>query len=183
MTDGSPSFISVPLNESHHTSYFECGEGKLDRWLDKTALDDQILGRSRTHVWLDQGDCVIGYFTLLQSTLREDDEVSPVLRRLRPKKFPSNAELPGVLVGKLALDQSLQKKGLAYDLLAEAYYLAYESVMLIGGTVLVIEPAENDPSLRRLYEGFGFQSFDGSRRMFINFEKFNEGTPIDDLPV
>lgn len=175
------SYVSVPLNEEHHTSFFDCGDNKLNRWLDRQAIPDQKLGRSRTHVWLDEGDYVVAYFTLLQSTLREDDEESSVLRRLRPKSFPRNAELPGVLVGKLAIDQALQGKGYLFELLAEAYYLAYESVMLIGGTVLVIEPAGDEPRLRKLYEKFGFVSLAGSQRMFLNFEEFNEGSDISDL--
>ena len=75
---------------------------------------------------------------MLQTTIREDD--GTFFRRIRPAGFPRSRELPGILIGKLALDQSLQGRQLGFDLLADAYFVASEAVMLIGGVVLVVDP-------------------------------------------
>lgn len=177
MTAAVEGYSSVPLSEEHHTNFFNCGETSLDDWLNRNALTDHRLGKSKTHVWTDPGGMVIGYYTLLQTTVREDDSQGGLFKRLRPKSF-RGGELPGILIGKLALDSSLRGQGLGLDLLADAYVAAYEAVQLVGGVLLVIEPGNNEPKLRSLYSEFGFQSYEGVERMFLNFEAFNEGTPL-----
>ncbi|MDM7490735.1 hypothetical protein QT969_20825 [Rhodococcus sp. CSLK01-03] len=175
----SETYLSVPLTEQHQTNFFECGEGKLDNWLDTHALPEQNVGKSRTHVWVDQGgEYVVGYYTLSQTTVRETDDEPGLFKKIRPPKFRGE-EAPGILIGKFALDQSLQRQQLSLDLLADAYLNAYDAVRLVGGVFLVIEPKQNRERLRKLYETFGFLSIEGSNRMFLNFEDFNKGTPFD----
>lgn len=165
----------MPFTKDHDATFFDCGTPRLDDWLDKQALKDRALGRSQTHVWLDDGGMVLAYFTLLQSTIRETSDDHS---RIKPRDFPRTAELPGILIGKLALDRSIQGKKLSFDLLADAYITAYSAVELIGGSMLVIEPARDNDRLRPLYESFGFESIKGSERMYINFVEFNKGTPF-----
>lgn len=172
MTD---DYRALPLLEDHHTNFFSCGQPRLDRWLDRQALADQHLGKSATHVWTDAGDCVVGYFTLLQTTIREVD--GSLLGRIRPPGFPRNHELPGILIGKLALDESLRGRGLGFDLLADAYFTACEAVTLIGGVVLVVDPM--NAKVAEFYAEFGFNAVDGSDRMVINFREFNKGSSIN----
>ncbi|MCH9732715.1 MAG: hypothetical protein K0U84_24145 [Actinomycetia bacterium] len=173
---GSP-FRCVPLLDTHHTQFFYCGHNEgLDRWLDRHALTDQKLGKSATHVWCDGGDCVVGYFTLLQTTIREEGGNGSFFSRIRPSGFPRNHELPGVLIGKLALDQSLQGQGMGLDILADAYFNACEAVTLIGGAVLVVDPMNQ--KVADLYSEFGFTAVQDSVRMFLNFREFNRGTSL-----
>jgi predicted GNAT family N-acyltransferase len=165
----------VPLLDKHYTDYFSCGHNDdLDKWLDKRALADQNLGRSATHVWTDAGDCVVAYFTLLQTTIRESDD--SIFSRIRPKGFPRDHELPGILIGKLALDRSLQGQGRGLDLVAEAYFTSCEAVTLIGGAVLVVDPMNSKVS--EMYQEFGFNYIEGTDRMVLNFREFNKGTPV-----
>jgi len=164
----------VPLNEHHRCDYLHCGYEHIDRWLSKQALAQQNLGRSATHVWADDEDIVVAYFTLLQTTIREGD--GSIFSRFRPPGFPRDHELPGILIGKLALDENLRGGGRGLDLLADAYITAFEAVMLIGGAVLVVEPM-ND-RVATFYREFGFNGVEGSDRMVLNFREFNRGTPI-----
>ena len=131
----TPAYRCVPLLDRHRTSFFSCGYDRLDRWLQNQALNDKNLGRSATHVWADDEDIVVAYFTLLPTTIREGDD--SFLTRIRPLGFPRNQELPGILVGKLAVDSSIQGNGLGFELLADAYFNACEAVTMIGGAVLV----------------------------------------------
>lgn len=103
----TPNYHCCPLLEKHRTSFFSCGHEHLDRWLQRRALADKNLGRSATHVWVDDEDIVIAYFTLLQTTIREADSI---LSRIRPPGFPRNHELPGILIGKLALDDDYRDR-------------------------------------------------------------------------
>ncbi|MGE2714342.1 hypothetical protein ACQI4L_09810 [Mycolicibacterium litorale] len=142
--------------------------------MQKQALADKNLGKSATHVWVDDEDIVLGYFTLLQTTIRESD--GSLLDLIRPSGWPRKHELPGILIGKLALDETLRGQGLGFDLLADAYITAYDAVMLIGGAVLVVDPM--NPKVADLYSDFGFSTVEGSDRMVLNFREFNKGTPI-----
>jgi predicted GNAT family N-acyltransferase len=168
-------FTCIPLLDEHSTEFFSCGYDHMDHWLDRRALADQRLGKSATHVWVDPGGGVLAYFTLLQTTIREDDD--SIFRWIRPPGFPKNHELPGILIGKLALDQSLRGSGLGLDLIADAYFTAAEAVVLVGGAVLVVDPV-NDKVAER-YREFGFRPVEGSERMVLNFREFNKGTPLD----
>lgn len=168
------TYRAIPLLDEHRTAYFSCGHEHLDRWLARNAKTDQKLGRSATHVWVDDEDIVVAYFTLLQTTIREGD--GSIFRFIRPPGFPRGHELPGVLIGKLALDHSLQGQGLGYDLLADAYFNACEAVTLIGGAVLVVDPMNE--KITDFYREFGFRSIEGSERMVLNFREFNKGTPL-----
>ncbi|WP_431234169.1 hypothetical protein ACQ856_05980 [Mycolicibacterium psychrotolerans] len=83
-----------------------------------------------------------------------------------------------MLIGKLALDESLQRHGgRGLDLIADAYFSACEAVTLIGGAVLVVDPM-ND-KVAQIYREFGFGSVDGSQRLVLNFREFNKGTPFE----
>lgn len=144
----------------------------MDRWLSRQALTDQKLGKSATHVWIDDEDIVFAYYTLLQTTIRETD--GSIFGRIRPPGFPRNHELPGILIGKLALDQSLQGEGHGLELIADAYFTACEAVTLIGGAVLVVDPM-ND-KVASIYREFGFNRVEGTDRMVLNFREFNKGT-------
>ncbi|MDA4108625.1 GCN5 family acetyltransferase [Mycobacterium holsaticum DSM 44478] len=117
---------------------------------------------------------MVAYFTLLQTTIRESE--GSFLDRIRPQGWPRKHELPGILIGKLALDESLQGQDRGLDLIADAYFNACEAVMLIGGAVLVVDPMNQ--KVAGLYREFGFSSVEGSERLVLNFREFNKGTPL-----
>lgn len=166
------------LRADHQTGFFDCGKESLNRWLDKHALLDQDLGISSTHVWVDAGgEYVVAYYTLLPTMLNEAGSDPGLWNRMKPPRFwPGEAY--GVLLGKVALDESLQGQGLGVDLFADAFVMANDAVDLIGGLFLMIEPMDDDPGLRSMYEGFGFQTVEGTPRMYMTFKDFRAGTPL-----
>ncbi|MCW2732612.1 MAG: Acetyltransferase, partial [Mycobacterium sp.] len=115
------------------------------------------------------------YFTLLQTTILESE--GSFLDLIRPSGWPRKHALPGILIGKLALDQTRHGQDLGLDLIADAYLNACEAVMLIGGAVFVVDPM-ND-KVASLYREFGFSSVEGSDRMVLNFREFNKGSPFE----
>lgn len=147
----------------------------MDKWLDKNALKDQDLGISCTHVWVDASEeMVVGYYTLLPTTVREEDGAG-LWARLKPSKQYWGSEFYGVLIGKLALDASLQGQGLSIELIGEAIFTAIEAINAIGGVYVVIEPMDNDPGLRSLYERYGFHTTEGTDRMYLSVPDFCAG--------
>lgn len=169
------SYPCVPLLDKHRTAYFTSRHAPhLDRWLDKQALADKNLGKSATHVWVDEEDIVVAYFTLLPTTLRETD--GSFWNLIRPPGWPRTHEMPGVLIGKLALDQNLQRQERGLELIADAYFTACEAVTLIGGAVLVVDPMNE--RVAEIYREFGFATVAESDRLFLNFREFNKGSPL-----
>ncbi|MBF5002313.1 hypothetical protein IRT45_34920 [Nocardia sp. BSTN01] len=142
--------------------------------MDDHALRDQELGISATHVWVDQGgEMVIGYFTLTPTRVSET-EGAPLWKRLKPKQFWAS-EVYGILIAKIALDQSLRGAGRSVDLFGDAIYLAIEAMRTIGGVYVVIDPMDNRPRLRSLYEGYGFETVEGTDRMYMRVDDFCDG--------
>uniref|UniRef100_UPI000ACA9B44 hypothetical protein n=1 Tax=Nocardia pseudovaccinii TaxID=189540 RepID=UPI000ACA9B44 len=56
----------------------------MDTWLDEKALRDQKLGISATQVWLDDGGMVVGYYTLLPTVVREQQDAG-IWKLLKPR--------------------------------------------------------------------------------------------------
>jgi hypothetical protein len=153
------------LGDEHSFDFFDCGEASLDAWPQKHALEDQKLGKSATHVWTDDGGCyVTAYFTLLPTVTRATDGL---FSAIKPRRF-QGPEVPGVLVGKLALDKSLQGSENGIDLLADAIIVASEAMSLIGGVHIVVDPMADRPKLREWYLEAGFQAIEGTDRLYLN---------------
>lgn len=147
----------------------------MDQWLERSALRDQDLGISCTHVWVDDGEeMIVGYYTLLPTAVREVEGES-LWKRLKPSKQYWGNEVYGVLIGKVALDQSLRGKGVGVDLLGEAIYTAGRAMDLVGGVYVVIEPMEDRPRLRAMYEEYGFETVQDATRMYMRIDEFRTG--------
>lgn len=153
------------LTDEHSFDFFDCGEPSLDSWAQKHALEDQSLGKSATHVWTDEGGAyVVAYFTLLPTVTRADDGL---FAAIKPKRF-QGPEIPGVLIGKLALDSSLRGGENGIDLLADAIITASDAMSLIGGVHIVVDPMSDRPRLREWYLDGGFQAIDGTNRLYLD---------------
>ncbi|GAB09802.1 putative acetyltransferase [Gordonia araii NBRC 100433] len=160
------TYSPVRLTSYHRFDFFDCGEPSLDTWPQKHALNDQLLGKSATHVWTDAGgELVVGYFTLLPTITRAVEDRS-IFAKIRPKSYQGD-ELPGVLIGKFALDRSLRGEGLGIDLLADAIVTASEAMSLIGGAHVVVDPMKDRPALRRWYVDAGFGEIVGTDRLYL----------------
>ncbi|UQE74241.1 N-acetyltransferase [Gordonia sp. PP30] len=157
------------LTEAHCFDFFDCGEPELDSWPQKHALEDQELGRSATHVWTDDGgEYVVGYFTLLPTITRAED--GGIFSIIKPNRYQAQ-EVPGVLIGKLALDRSLRGSGEGMNLLADALTIAVDAMMLIGGRHVLVDPMKDRDKLRAWYIGVGFREIEGSDRLYIDFRE------------
>jgi GNAT superfamily N-acetyltransferase len=105
----------LPLTGNHNRQSFDCGRAELDNWLRQVARQLQDKGLSKTFVAVQDEEPteICGFYAL---TLAEID------RRFLPdayqKKLPQR--IPGVRLGRLAVDLRYQKKGLGELLLVDA---------------------------------------------------------------
>ena len=100
------------LSATHDLSDFDSGEPVLDEWLRRRALHNEASGSSRTYVvCVDKK--MVGYYTLA---------VGAVVRAVAPGRMRRNMPdpLPVMVLGRLAVDTGLQRRGIGRGLLRDA---------------------------------------------------------------
>ncbi|TPI43350.1 GNAT family N-acetyltransferase [Mesorhizobium sp. B3-1-6] len=153
------------LTISHDVSEFHNGKhSSLDDWLRNRALVAEGLS-ARTYVVCDAGtkNRVVGYYAI--STAMEERIALPSakLRRGMPEQVPL------LLIGRLAVDQTFQGMGLGGDLLSDALRRCL-AVSDIAGVRAVVAHAIDDAAMG-FYQRHGFiASLLGERIMLLPIE-------------
>lgn len=149
------------LDKHHDRLSFNCGIEQLNRYLKHHASQDVKRYLSKVYVAAVQDSPqVIGFYTL--SACRIDvgelpEEIS--------SKLPYYSYVPAILIGRLAVDQEYQNKGLGRFLLMDALYKYLNDNV---GSMAVIVEAKNDIA-RAFYKKLGFLEFhDHTHKLFIH---------------
>jgi GNAT superfamily N-acetyltransferase len=121
----------VPFKDSHHVSNFNCGVLVLDEWLRRRARANAASGASQTYVAC-VGNEVVGYYALAAGAV----EMSAAPGRVR-RNMPD--PIPIVVLGRLALDRSVQGKGLGRALFRDAGLRVLQAAEIIGIRALLVE--------------------------------------------
>ncbi len=151
-----------PLNSRHDRSNFTCGIESLDRYLKQQASQDLRRRVATVYVMvLPDTSSVIGYYTL--SAFGVETGLLPETLTRRLPRYPT---LPAILLGRLALDERYQGKGLGEFLLMNALRRSLVASQEIAAVLIVVD-AIND-SARRFYERVGFTRLsDDASRLFL----------------
>jgi GNAT superfamily N-acetyltransferase len=139
--------ISEALHEGHVTSSFNCGVEPLDRWLRESAGRGNAQDTGRTFVWHEGDGVVLAYYTLAGHVLHRDN-----LSRTQARSLP--AEVPAILLAKLALDTSLHSQGLGAELLVDALTRCVQAGQLVASRYVVVD-AINEAAAT-FYRRYGF---------------------------
>ncbi|MDP2059133.1 MAG: GNAT family N-acetyltransferase [Flavobacteriaceae bacterium] len=141
---------------------FDCTKPPLNEYLTKQVSQDIKRNLSVCFVLLDKEDVVKGYYTLSNSSIPQKH-----IPRKFFKKFPNSyADIPVTLLGRLAIDKSIFKKGHGELLLIDALKQSYEvSQMSIGSVAVVVDPIDGDAMV--FYEKYGFIKLEDSGKMFL----------------
>lgn len=135
------------LNEHHQTADFDCGEAVLNHWLQKMALKNQYNHASRTFVVCNQHQQVLGFYALAAGSVTHSLAIGS-LRRNMPDPVPV------VVLGRLAVDKSMQGQHLGVALLKDAVLRSQNVAEQIGVKALLVH-ALNE-SARDFYLRYGF---------------------------
>ena len=141
----------LPLTGNHDRQGFDCGRQELNGWLRQVARQHQDKGLSRTFVaTLDEApDCICGYYALTLAEL-ENRNLPEALRKKMPRR------IPGVKLGRLAVDKRFQGKGLGDLLLIDALTRAQRIYQEAGGIGLFVDAL--DEQTAGYYKRFGFEA-------------------------
>ena len=137
----------APLTADHQVSSFDCGNDALNQWLKRRALKNQHSGASRTFVAC-QSQKVVGYYALATGSVE---------RAIAPKLIARNMPelLPVMVLGRLAVDSSMQGRRLGSALLKDAL-LRTLRVSRDAGISAVLVHAISEEAVR-FYQRYGFR--------------------------
>ena len=154
--------ISVRLLEKKYDkNSFDCGYSLLDDYLKKQARQDVDRDLSACFVLVDENDVINGYYTLSANSIKRNDFPENLLKKL-PPSYP---DLPAVLLGRLAIDKSLQGKGYGEILLIDALKRCYEISESLGTIAVIVDPI--DENAQKFYDKYGFILLPTSKKMFL----------------
>ena len=139
----------LPLTGSHNRQGFDCGTPALNDWLRQVARQHQDKGLSNTFVAVldDDPGRICGYYAL---TLTEVDRL--YLPQAYQKKLPKR--IPGIRLGRLAVDQRYQGKRLGELLLMDAISRAQRVHQEAGVVGLFVDAL--DEGAAGFYRRYGF---------------------------
>ncbi len=139
-----------PLHKSHLRGDFDCGEQSLNTFLLAHAGQNVRRDISRTYVALpSESQAVAGYYTLSSGSVGFQNLPDEASRRL--PRYP----IPTAHLGRLAVDQKFQGKGLGGILLVDALKRVRDAADRIGIHAVTVHAL--DGSARGFYEAHGFQ--------------------------
>ena len=140
-----------PLAGDHDRQEFDCGRRELNDWLRQVARQHQDKGLSKTFVAVreEAPTRICGYYALTLAEL-ENRHLPEAWR----KKLPSR--IPGVRLGRLAVDRQHQGKGLGELLLVDALTRAQRIYTEAGGIGLFVDALDGQAA--GYYLNFGFDA-------------------------
>jgi predicted GNAT family N-acyltransferase len=141
-------WLIAPLGKEHDRAQFSCGEPSLDRFLKESARQNQDKDFSRTFVLTrENGTRILGYYSLTAGEM-ERASLPPEITKKLPK-YP----VPVVILGRLAVDQSVQGKQLGDRLLRDALDRCLSASTSIGIHAVVVDAISE--RAKAFYEKFG----------------------------
>lgn len=149
---GDPSNLPLsavePLLRRHLTEQFECREPELTEWLRRFALASQQGESIRVYV-VHREERVVGYYALAAGAASH--AIAP--DRIR-RGLPGNP-IPVIVLARLAVDQTEERRGLGRALLRDCLTRAAVTADMIGARALFVDAKNEDA--RAFYERFGFK--------------------------
>lgn len=140
------SALPEPLNEHHRIEPFRSREPELDDWLHHRARSSDAADTLRTYVATAAGNLVIGYYTLSRYSAE----------RRTPNRLGRNQPdpIPGVLIGRLAVDERFEGIGLGGALLCDALARISIAAGTVAARAVFVHALGEDAA--RFWEARGF---------------------------
>lgn len=157
------------LAKSHKKNNFNSGSAQLDDYLKLQASQDVKRNVSVAYALTLAGSTeVIGYYTLstisIDASEIPDDSI---------KKLPRYPLLPCILLGRLAVDQRHQGKGIGAHLLIDALNRTSHISNQVGIIALLVDAKET--SAAGFYKKYGFIEFSSNKlKLFLPTATINQ---------
>lgn len=147
----------VPLADHHELDEFNCSETSLNDWLKTRSRENAKTGASRVFVCCD-GAKVLAYYSISASSVLHS-EVPGKVKRNMP------TPIPVVLLGRLAVDVSLEGKGVGQSLFKDAAHRINQAADQIGIAAITVHPISE--KAREFWLKRGFVDCPGEKTMMV----------------
>jgi GNAT superfamily N-acetyltransferase len=156
-----PTWAIEPFDKlRHERSGFDCGLPALNDWLGTKVSQFEKKDLARTYVLIETGNTIVkGFYALSNHTVAYE-----ALPEDQAKGLP-RIDMPAVLIGRLAVDRSLQGKGLGEFLLIDALRRAEFLATKIGVRAVEVDAVNDDA--KRFYERYGFLTLKDDPRHLV----------------
>jgi len=161
-TKNNKKFVIAPLDKTHDKSEFNCGIDVLNQYLKTQAGQDAKKNVAVTYALTPLASKkILGYYTLSSMGIFPGDLPAEIVRRL-----PRYPILPGILLGRLAVDISSQRTNLGQYILIDALKRSFQVSNQIGIAAVIVD-AKNEQALK-FYQHFGFIKLpENNHRLFL----------------
>jgi ribosomal protein S18 acetylase RimI-like enzyme len=151
----------------HDCRGFDCGSLQMNRYLKEQAGQDARRHYAALFVAVREGHLKVVGFYSLSSTSVDLGLVPPESQ----KKLPKYPKIPGIRIGRLAVDTAEQGRGLGASLVANA---AIRSVSNVADWA-IMEVDAKDERAAAFYRKLGFRGLkDDDKHMFIMRSRIEE---------
>ena len=147
------------LEKRHNRKGFSCGVLELDNYIKQYVSQDVKRKLAVCYVLEDEHEDVIAYYTLSASSVDLNDIPDDLKSSLK------YAEIPVVIIGRLAVHVEYQGNKLGQILLIDALKRIIEISALVGNHAVIVDPISE--SAEKFYAKFGFIQLKDSNRMFL----------------
>jgi GNAT superfamily N-acetyltransferase len=150
------TFYSIrSLDSAIETASFRCGQLALDEYIHRYASQDVRRNVARVFIATPQNESrrLAGFFTLSAASVRCSD-----LPQSLAKKLP-HYPVPVALIGRLAVGNDFQGKGLESILLADACQKVANASATLAVVGIVVDA--KDEGAASFYRHFGFVNMPG----------------------
>ena len=153
------TFRFEPLDgKRHNREAFCCGVAALDRYLKTQASQDTKKGFAICFVSVTAAGRIAGFYTLSPYAVTPDELLPST------QKIPHYPMVPSYLLGRLAVNETDQGRGMGGALLADALFRTAHTD--IPAFALVVDAL--DEHAAAFYQHFGFMPFNSApQRLFL----------------
>jgi GNAT superfamily N-acetyltransferase len=136
------------LRREHLLDSFDCGKEDLNRFLKRQAWSNQQANSAQTYVLANEL-AVVGYYSLAAGPVSHEEATD------RVRKGLARHPIPVILLARLAVNVSLQRKGIGPALLKDALLRTAQAADTIGARALLVHAT--DDNAKGFYEHFTFE--------------------------
>lgn len=145
--------IELLDSKKHNRSCFSCGNESLDNYIRSQASQDLKKKIATVFVLIDLPNTdVIAYYTLSSYTIDIDK-----LDEAFAKGIPRYPLLPATLLGRLAVDNTFQGRGMGKVVLIDALKRALDATAQVASLAVVVEAIDENAVC--FYQKYGFRQF------------------------
>lgn len=155
-------FTFLSIDNTVNRNDFDCGIAELNEYLQKYARQNHRKGIATTFIAIPEtgNRNVAGYYSISMSELKLESLPENYRRKL--PRYP----IPAIKIGKLAVDKSMQGKGLGKQLLMECFRKAISLSSEIGIFCVIVDAVNQ--KAKGFYLKYGFIPLqDNSLSLFL----------------